>query len=52
MYFNNSINKNNIKIVRPGHGLHPQFYKYVLYKKSNTNLKVGDRFKLKYVKKK
>jgi pseudaminic acid synthase len=49
---NEIINKNNIKIVRPGHGLHPQFYKYVLYKKSNTNLKVGDRFKLKYVKKK
>lgn len=45
------ISKKNIKIVRPGHGLHPKFYNYVLNKKSNTNLKIGDRFKLKYVKK-
>ena len=49
---NEIINENNIKIVRPNHGLHPQFYKYVLNKKSNTSLKIGDRFKLKYVKKK
>ena len=46
------INEYNIKIVRPNHGLHPKFYKHVLNKKSNTNLKIGDRFKLKYVKKK
>ena len=46
-----TISENNIKIVRPGHGLHPKFYNYVLNKKSNTNLKIGDRFKLKYVKK-
>ena len=47
-----AINEYNIKIVRPNHGLHPKFYKHVLNKKSNTNLKIGDRFKLKYVKKK
>ena len=47
-----TINEYNIKIVRPNHGLHPKFYKHVLNKKSNTNLKIGDRFKLKYVKKK
>ena len=46
------INEHNIKIVRPNHGLHPKFYKYVLNKISNTNLKIGDRFKLRYVKKK
>tara|TARA_B100000780_G_scaffold249541_1_gene195290 strand:- start:2062 stop:3126 length:1065 start_codon:yes stop_codon:yes gene_type:complete len=46
------ITKNNVKIIRPNHGLHPKFYKYVLNKKSNINLEVGDRFKLKYVKKK
>ena len=46
-----TISEKNIKIVRPGHGLHPKFYNYVLNKKSNANLKIGDRFKLKYVKK-
>ena len=45
------ITKHNIKIVRPGHGLHPKFYNYILNKKSKINLKIGDRFKIKYVKK-
>ena len=45
------ITKHNIKIVRPGHGLHPKFYKYILNKKSKINLKIGDRFKIQYVKK-
>ena len=49
---NEIISDDNIRIVRPNHGLHPKFYKYVLNKKSNTNLKIGDRFQLKYVKKK
>jgi len=48
---NETITKKNIKIVRPNYGLHPKFYKFVLNKKSNVNLKIGDRFKLKYVKK-
>jgi pseudaminic acid synthase len=46
-----TITDENIKIVRPNYGLHPRFYKFVINKKSNTNLKIGDRFKLKYVKK-
>jgi len=46
------ITKNNIKIVRPNYGLHPKFYNFILNKKSNRNLKIGDRFKLQYVKKK
>mgnify|MGYP001190073484 FL=1 len=48
---NETITKDNIKIVRPNLGLHPKFYKFVLNKRSNVNLKIGDRFKLKYVKK-
>ncbi len=43
------INKDNIKIVRPGWGLHPKFYKKILGKKIKTNLKKGDKLKLKYV---
>ena len=46
------ITNNNVKIVRPNYGLHPKFYNFILNKKSNTSLKIGDRFKLKYVKKK
>ena len=48
---NELITPKNIKIVRPNYGLHPKFYKFVLNKESNANLKIGDRFKLKYVKK-
>jgi pseudaminic acid synthase len=48
---NELITEQNIKIVRPNYGLHPKFYQFVLNKRSNVNLKVGDRFKLKYVKK-
>ncbi len=43
------ITNQNIKIVRPGYGLHPKFFKYILNKKSKKTLKFGDRFKLKYV---
>lgn len=43
------ITKANVKIVRPGLGLHPKFYKSILGSKSLVNLKKGDRFKLKYV---
>ena len=46
------ITNKNIKVVRPNYGLHPKYYNFILNKKSNTRLKIGDRFKLKYVKKK
>jgi len=46
-----TITDENIKIVRPNYGLHPKYYKFVINKISNTNLKIGDRFKIKYVKK-
>ena len=39
----------NIKVVRPGYGLHPKYYKNILKKKSKINLKIGDRLKIKYV---
>ncbi len=48
---NEIITKNNIKIIRPNFGLHPKYYNFVLNKVSNKKLSVGDRFKLKYVKK-
>lgn len=43
------ITNKNIKIIRPGYGLHPKFYRHILNKRSKINLKFGDRFKLKYV---
>ena len=46
-----TITDENIKIVRPNYGLHPKYYKFVINKISTTNLKIGDRFKIKYVKK-
>ena len=49
---NELITKDNVKIVRPHYGLHPKFYKLILNKRSKVNLKIGDRFRLKYVKKK
>ena len=41
----------NIKIIRPGFGLHPKYYKFVLNKKSKNGLKIGDRMMLRYVSK-
>ena len=40
----------NIKSVRPGFGLHPKYLPQILGKKSNKNLKKGDRMMLKYIK--
>lgn len=55
IYISNDVQKGeiftnkNIKIVRPGFGLHPKFFKQVLGKKSNKNLLRGDRLNLKHV---
>ena len=38
-----TFNKNNIKAVRPGYGLHPKFYNEIIGKVSNKNLSPGDR---------
>ena len=47
-----TIKDTNVKIVRPGLGLHPKYFRYILNKKCLKTLKIGDRFKLEYVKKK
>lgn len=43
------IGPENIKIVRPGFGLHPKHYHEILGKKFSTNLEKGDRMDLKFV---
>lgn len=40
---NQVISKDNIKIVRPGFGMHPKFYSDILGKKAKKNIKFGDR---------
>ena len=44
------LSKENIKVIRPSFGLHPKYYKFLIGKKVNKNLKLGDRFKLDYIK--
>ena len=48
----NKFTKNNIKSIRPGHGLHPRYYWDVIGKKSTENLNIGDRLKWSYIEKK
>lgn len=43
------IGPENIKIVRPGFGLHPKHYHEILGKKFSANLEKGDRMDLKFV---
>ena len=40
------INKNNIRSIRPGYGLHPKYYNDVLGKAVNRDLEIGDRLSL------
>ena len=47
----NIVNKNNVKIIRPGYGLHPKFYKKVLKKRFNKSFKKGTPLKLSMLKK-
>ena len=39
----------NIRCVRPSFGLHPKYFNWVLGKKSNINLKPGERLTLKSI---
>jgi pseudaminic acid synthase len=39
------FNEKNIRIIRPGHGLHPKFYKNIIGKKAKRNLKKGNPLK-------
>ena len=43
------IDKNNIKIISPGYGLHPKYFKKILGCKVNHNLKRDDRMTLKNI---
>lgn len=49
---NDKITKSNIKIVRPGNGLHPKYYNRVLNKKVKCDLEKGDRLSLDVIKNK
>lgn len=56
LYVSNNIRKGekfsnkNIKSVRPSFGLHPKYLVKILGKKSNKDLKIGDRVKLSLIK--
>lgn len=43
------ITEDNVKVIRPGFGLHPKYYHDILGKKAKLKLEKGDRFKLEYV---
>ena len=43
------IDKNNIKIIRPGYGLSPIYFKKILGRRVKNNLKRGDRMLLKNI---
>lgn len=55
IFISNDINKGelftkeNIRIVRPGDGIHPKHYSSILGKKSNVTIKMGNPLKLEYV---
>jgi pseudaminic acid synthase len=42
--------KNNIKIIRPGYGLHPKYFDAIINKKSPQNLKFADPLSSKILK--
>ena len=48
---NEKLTENNIKVVRPGFGLHPKFFFKVIGMRAKKNLQTGDRLKLSLIKK-
>lgn len=48
---NDIFTRDNVKVIRPSHGLNPKYYNYILGKKSKCNLRAATRFKLNYIKK-
>lgn len=46
-----ALTDNNIKIVRPGNGLHPRYYYEILGKKVNARIKKGEPLDFKYLSK-
>jgi pseudaminic acid synthase len=44
------ITSEHIKSIRPGYGVHPKYYNDILGKMSNTDIKKGTAFNLKFIK--
>jgi N-acetylneuraminate synthase len=44
------ISKNNIKIIRPGYGLPPEYYNKILGKVAIKNIKIGQPLKFNLIK--
>jgi len=43
------ITEENVRSIRPGYGAHPKYYKEILNKRVNRDLKKGDRFNLNFL---
>ena len=43
------FNKHNLKVIRPGLGLAPEYFEKILGKVSKKDLKKGDALKMNYV---
>jgi len=41
--------ENNIRSVRPGHGLHPKFLKQIIGKRARVDLEYGDAISLEMI---
>tara|TARA_B110000858_G_scaffold197115_1_gene257668 strand:+ start:5483 stop:5887 length:405 start_codon:yes stop_codon:yes gene_type:complete len=56
IYVSKNINKSekispqNIKVVRPNHGMHPKYYSKMLGKKVNRRILFGERLKINDIK--
>lgn len=48
---NQKFTKDNLKAIRPSHGLHPKFYNKIIGKISKKNIEAGERMKWSLIKK-
>ena len=46
------LQKKNLKIIRPGLGLHPKYYNLIIGKKATKNIKKGTALKRNFIKSK
>ena len=44
-----NFSKNNIKIIRPGHGIAPENFEWILKKKSKKIIKKGEAIKFNFI---